>query len=203
MDQKIDFYFRYSCLLLSITLALLYVAHLRTNQHESLDRLGIVISYPKSLPKNGCGSVKISIDESQVYFSEMSDAILASSGEFALEQNSNVTLEAALVFPGMSVEPAGAIKIPWIDASEQSISWQVCSNTEGTFDGTIWIYVYFLTGQDHQIEKLPLSAYPIKVKVMSKLGYVKAGNLVLFVSIIAGMCILWHYLKSKVSNKKT
>lgn len=196
-------YLRYFCLLLSLTLVMIYVAYLRINQSEFSDSPGIVISYPKTISKGDCDSVKLMIDEDQAFSSELRGAVLANSKEYLLETNSNIVLEAALVVPGMSVDPAGAVKRPWVVGTDQVFSWQVCSNAEGSFEGNLWIYIYVLTSNGTEVDKLPVSVYPIYMKVRSILGLSKAGVQMMLILLITGFCILGFLTKNKYSlNKK-
>lgn len=182
---------------------MIYVAYLRINQSEFSDSPGIVISYPKMIFKGDCDKVKLTIDENQAYYRELKDAVLANSKEYSLEPNTNILLEAALIFPGMSVDPAGAVKRPWVVGTEQAFSWQLCSNTEGSFEGNLWIYIYVLTSNGTEVDKLPVSVYPIYMKVRSILGLSKAGVQMMLILLITGFCILGFLTKNKYSlNKK-
>ena len=202
MDQKLGTYLRNCCLLLSITLALIYIAYLRTNQGEHITNPGVVISYPKSIPKNDCGSVVLTIDENQAGYHKLVNAVIVNPRASSPAPNMNIMLEATLVFPGMSVDPAGGIKKPWVDGSKQSTSWRVCSNSVGSFDGTVWIFLYAYAGQETVLDKLPVNACPIQMKVWSLFGLSKAGRLVMFVILITVLCILGFSIKNNYSNKK-
>lgn len=191
-------YLRYFCLLLSLTLVMIYVAYLKINQSEFTDSPGIVISHPKTISKGDCDSVILTIDENQAYFHELKDAVLANSKGYSLQPNTNIILETALVFPGMSVDPAGAVKRPWVVGTEQAFSWKVCSNTEGSFEGTLWIYIYVLTSNETEVVKLPVSAYPIYMKVRSILGFSKVDMQVMLILLIAGFCVLGFLIKKIV-----
>jgi len=202
MDKKLGTYLRNFCLLLSITLALIYIAYLRTNQGEHITSPGVVISYPKSIPKNDCDSVVLTIDENQAYYHELVNAVMVNSRAYSPEPNMNIMLEATLVFPGMSVDPAGGIKKPWVDGSKQSTSWRVCSNSVGSFDGTVWIFLYAYAGQETILDKLPVNAFPVQVKVWSLFGLSKVGMQVMFVILIIILYILGFSIINNYPNKK-
>ena len=85
-------------------------------------------------------------------------------------QQYHVLAEARLEMPGMDVRPIPMVSEPLLPGQKVTFYWSVLSNKNGSFDGTVWFYLRYISKLTGVESHLALYAKNINIKSSSFLG---------------------------------
>lgn len=117
-----------------------------------------------------------------------------------------ISSEASLALPGVSVQPEGSIYLPLSQEDPAQFRWVVTSSLADNEQGTLWLYITLSPPQGGSPARVIALARPVAFKVESVLGMPAAlvnflGVLFLTGGMLVGLPI-WQSIKRSKNEKQ-
>jgi len=155
---------------------------IHSNKMLKLKANQISIRWPESIRTGEKDSIQIIVALSQDFQPLIDHPTISTLKSIDLPNDQfNINLEARVDLAGIRINPTGLLSKNIQQGQEVKFNWDISSNREGEYEGTLWLYMNLIS-KDQPSEKIKviLLAKPIKITINNVLGFP-----VMFVRIFA------------------